>query len=108
MPYSCVSEGLDLVLTVLGIWKQLRTSVFIIPYNFCYNKIVKRHSLGCPFVNALLLAVRAAGPHPDGHGHFGTTEYGLLIINNKSPSVNLYQNCLPVPPDRKMYQMYQM
>ena len=54
---------------------------------------------GMPLVNALLLAVRGAGPHPDGHGHLGTTEYGLLIINYNSPFVNLYQNCLPVPPD---------
>ena len=28
----------------------------------------KGHSLGHPLVNALLLAVRGAGPHPDGHG----------------------------------------
>ena len=39
MPYSCVSEGLDLVLMVLGIWKQLRITVYIILYNFCYNNI---------------------------------------------------------------------
>ena len=27
-----------------------------------------------PLVNALLLAVRGAGPHPDGHGHPETTK----------------------------------
>ena len=34
----------------------------------------KKPFLGTAFVNALLLAVRGAGPHPDGHGYLETTE----------------------------------
>ena len=68
-----LSEVLDFTQMVMDILKQLKTTVFIIPYNFCYIKIVKRTIPGTPLGVALLLAVRGAGPHPDGHGHPETT-----------------------------------
>ena len=42
MPYSCVSEGLDLSQMVMDIQKQFKITVFIIPHNFCCNKIGKK------------------------------------------------------------------
>ena len=54
---------------VMDIWKQLETTVFIIYHNFCFNSTVKKPFPGTPFGDALLLSVRGAGPHPDGHGH---------------------------------------
>ena len=52
---------------------HLKTTVFIIPFNFSYNNIVKRSIPGTPLGGALLLAVRGAGPHPDDNGHLETT-----------------------------------
>ena len=80
MPYSWVSERLDLTRMVMVIQKHLKTIVFIIPNNFCYNKITKSHSLGHYLVNALQLAVRGAGPHPDGHGHPEKIQTNVFII----------------------------
>ena len=96
MPYSWLSDVLDLTQMVMDIWRQLETTVFIIYHNICFNNIVKKPFPGTPLGDALLLSVRGTGPHPEGHGHLGTTENGLLIINYNSHFVNFYQNCLPV------------
>ena len=60
---------MDLTQMVVDIQKQLKTTVFIITHNFCYNNIVKKPSPGTPLEDALVLTVRGAGPHPDVHGH---------------------------------------
>ena len=41
MPYSWLSEVLDLPQMVMDIRKQLKITASIIPHNFCYNKIAK-------------------------------------------------------------------
>ena len=73
MPNYWLSEVLDLTQMVMVIQKKLQTNVFIIYYYFCYNNIVKKPFPGTHLGDALLLAVRGAGPHPDGHGHLETT-----------------------------------
>ena len=42
MPYIWVSEALDLTQMVMDIQKQLEITIFIIPNNFCLNKIAKK------------------------------------------------------------------
>ena len=69
-PYSWVSEALDITKMVMDIWKQLKTTIFIIPNNFCCNNIAKKSFLGTHRDPALLLGVRGSGPRPDGHGLF--------------------------------------
>ena len=70
MPYSWVSEALDLSQMVMDIWKQLKSVYFFIPNNFSFHNITKKSFPGTPRVNALLLGVRGSGPRPDGHGLF--------------------------------------
>ena len=70
MPYSWLSEALDLTQMVIDVRKALKITIFIIPNNFCFNNIAKKLFPGTPRGHALLLAVRGSGPHPDGHGHF--------------------------------------
>ena len=55
---------------VMDIQTQVKTTIFIIPNNFCLNNIAGKSFPGTPRGHALLLAVRGSGPHPDGHGHF--------------------------------------
>ena len=52
----------------------VRFNTHITPHNFCCNNSAKKPFLGTAFVNALLLVVRVAGPHPDGHGYQERTE----------------------------------
>ena len=70
LPYTWVSTVLDLTQMVMDIWKQLKSTYFIIPNNFFSTTSPKSYSLGHPGVNALLLVVRGSGPCPDGHGIF--------------------------------------
>ena len=70
MPYSWLSEALDLALMVMDVWKLHKITIFIMPYNFCFNNIAKKSFPGTPRGHALLLAVRGSGLRPDGHGHF--------------------------------------
>ena len=48
MPYSRLSEVLDLTQMFMDIQKQHKTTAFIITHNFCYNNIVKKPSPGMP------------------------------------------------------------
>ena len=68
MPYSWLSEALDLTQMVIDVRKALKITIFIIPNNFCFNNIAKKLFPGTPRGHALLLAVRGSGPQPDGHG----------------------------------------
>ena len=72
MPYSWPSEVLDLTQMVMDVRKQLKITVFIIPYNFCFINISKKAFLGLLLVWSQTLESEAAGPHPDGHGPFAT------------------------------------
>ena len=98
MPYSWLSEVLDLTQMVMDIWRQLQTIVFILYHNFCFNKIVKKPFPGTPLGDALLLSVRGAGPHPNGHGH-------LVTIKNKYTQYDqqllLSELFSKLPPDLK-------
>ncbi len=69
MPYSWLSEALNLKQIVTDIQKPIKITIFIIPNNFCLNNIAGKSFPGTPRGHALLLAVRGSGPHPDGHGH---------------------------------------
>ena len=70
MPYSLVTEALDLTQMVTDIQKQLKSTYLIIPKNVFSTTLPKNHSLGDLGVNALHLGVRGSGPRPDDHGHF--------------------------------------
>ena len=48
MPYSWVTEALDLTQMVMDIRKQLKSTYFIIPNNFCFNNITKKSFPGTP------------------------------------------------------------
>ena len=74
MPYSWPSEVLDLTQMVMDIRKQLKITVFIIPYNFCFINISTKAFLGLPLVRSQTLESEAAGPHPDGQGPFATIQ----------------------------------
>ena len=50
MPYSWLSEGLDLTQMVLDIRKQLKITDFILPHNFFSNNIAKKPFPGTPLV----------------------------------------------------------
>ena len=63
MPYSLVSEALDLTQMVMDIQKR-----------FFSTTLPKNHSLGDLGVNALHMGVQGSGPHPGGHVHQETTE----------------------------------
>ena len=78
MPYSWVSEALDLTQMVMDIQKQLKSTYFIIPINFCFNNLSKRSIPGDARAQVLQVLVGASGPHPDGHGHPETTKINLL------------------------------
>ncbi len=72
MPYSWPSEVLDLTQMVMDIRKQLKITVFIIPYNFFFINISKKAFLGLLLVWSQTLESESAGPHPDGQGPFAT------------------------------------
>ena len=57
MPYSRLSEVLDLTQMFMDIQKQLKTTTFIIPNNFCFNKIAKKSFPGTPLGQVPDLAV---------------------------------------------------
>ena len=80
MPYSWLSEALDLAQMVTDIQTQVKITIFIIPNNFFSTTLPISHSLGHPRVNALLLGVPGFGPHPDGHGQQETTKINLFFI----------------------------
>ena len=42
MPYSWVSQALDLTQMVMDSRKQLKSTYFIIPNNFCFKNITKK------------------------------------------------------------------
>merc|ERR1712110_601641 len=73
MPYSWLSEALDLAQMVMDIQTQVKITIFVIPNNFSFNNIAKKSVPGTPWGHALLLAVRGTGPRPDGHGHPDTS-----------------------------------
>ena len=58
MPYSWPSEVLDLTQMVMDVWKQLKITVFIIPYNFCFINISKKAFLGLLLVWSQTLEAR--------------------------------------------------
>ena len=49
MPYSLGSEALDLAQMVKDIRKQLKSTYFIIPNNFCFKNISKKSFPGTPW-----------------------------------------------------------
>ena len=57
-----------------GIQKQLKITVFIIPYNFCFINISKKAFLRLPLVRSQTLESEAAGPQTDGQGPFATIQ----------------------------------
>ena len=68
MPNSWLSGVLDPAQIVMVNRKHLKITNFIIPNNFGFNNITKNSIPGAPLGHAQHLAVRGAGPHPDGHG----------------------------------------
>ena len=66
MPYSWVSEALDLTQMVMDIWKQLKSTYFIIPNNFSFNNFSKKSIPGDVLALGLLLAVCGPGHDPVG------------------------------------------
>ena len=71
MPYSWLSEALDLTQMVMDIRKPLKITIFIIPSNCCINNITKKSFPGTSRRgHALLLGVGGSVPRPDGHGLF--------------------------------------
>ena len=48
MPYSWLSEALDLTQMVMDIQKQVKMTIFIMPNNFCFNNIAKKSFPGTP------------------------------------------------------------
>ena len=98
MPYSWLSEVLDLTQMAMDILKQFKLLFSSSPLAFVTTTLSKSHSLGHLLVNVLLLAVGCAGPHPDVHGHPETTknnythyEQQLLFgkLYSKLPSIGL-------------------
>ena len=81
MPYSLVSEALDI--TQMGMDIQKRFFSITLP---------KNHSLGDLGVNALHLGVQGSGPHPGGHVHQETTELTYFITPNKMCFNNVTKN----------------
>ena len=57
MPYSLVSEALDLTQMVMDIREQLNWTYFISPINFCFKNMAKKSLPGTPCANALHLGV---------------------------------------------------
>ena len=57
MPYSWLSEALDLTQVVMDIQKPHKITISIMRYNFCFNNIAKKSFPGTPRGHALLLAV---------------------------------------------------
>ena len=94
MPYSWLSDVLDLTQMVMDIWRQLETTVFIIYLNICFNNIVKKPFPGTPLGDALLLSVRGTGPHPDGLGHLVTIKNKYIPYDQQLLLSELFQNCL--------------
>ena len=92
MPYSLVSEALDLTQMLMDIQKQLKLTYLIIPNNVFSTTLPKNHSLGDLGVNALHLGVQGSGPHPGGHVHQETTELTYFITPNKMCFNNVTKN----------------
>ena len=64
MPYSWVSARLDLTQMVMDIQKHLKITDFIMPHNFCYNKIAKKPFPGIPLGQCLTLVCQRGWTSP--------------------------------------------
>ena len=98
MPYSWLSEALGLTQMVMDIWKQLKSTYFIIPNNFCFNNFSKKSIPGD--ARAQVLQEPVGGSHADQGRKSGGAPMFLGPGGQEEPdgTPHLTQGS---PPDRK-------